>query len=157
MVKTDVNIRDSYKKYKELSDDPVDIKTYIKIANGYNKFLLAKVAEGYEVTLPGRMGTLSIVGTKKKVTYDENGNPNLAINWPATKRLRDRNPEAAEQKKAVYHTNEHSDGVRYKYLWSKKRIYVENKNLYALRLTRENKRMIPKMVSQGKEYYIKNK
>lgn len=156
MHKTEANIRKSYRKYKELSDDPVDIQIYIEIANRYNKYLLQKVLEGFEITLPERMGTLSIIGTKRKISFDENGNPNLPVNWPATTRLWKKDPEALAKRKKIYHTNEHSDGITYKYLWSKKRIFVNNKNLYCLRLTRDNKRAVTAMINQGKEYFIKS-
>jgi hypothetical protein len=156
MIKTDRNIRDSYKTYKKFTENPVDIKTYISLANNYNKFLAEHVAEGYEVVLPMRMGTLAIIGTKIKIKFDDNGNPALPVNWPATIRMWNKKPETKEQDKKIYFTNDHSDGIRYKYFWSKKRIFATQKNLYTLRMTRENKRRVPELVSQGKEYYVKS-
>lgn len=155
MIKTDRNIRDSYKLYVKTTDNPVDIKTYILIANNYNKFLMDKVHGGDEVVLPMRTGTISIVGTQQEIKFDEDGNPNLPVNWPATIKLWNKNPSAKEAKKKVYFTNDHTDGIRYKYFWSKKRIFVVNKNLYSLRMTRENKRAISEKVAEGKEYFIK--
>jgi hypothetical protein len=154
-MKTERNIRDSYALYKETSDNPVDIKTYIELANDYNKFLCHHVHEGFEVVLPMRMGTLSIVGTKPEIKFDEDGKPKLPTNWPATIKLWNKDPQAKEEGRKVYHTNDHSDGIRYKYFWSKKRMFVTQKNLYSLKMTRENKRKVPELVAEGKEYYVK--
>ncbi len=160
MTKTDSNIRISYKLYKQLhtKEDShliVDIKTYIDIANKYNKFLLDKVLDGEEVTLPAKMGTIYIRGSKQKIRFDENGLPLLAPDWTKTLAYWKNNPQAKEDKKLLYCTNEHTDGVRYKIIWSKKRIMVENKTLYSLRLTRTNKRNISATIKKGKEYLIK--
>ena len=150
------NIRDSYKHYRESSKNPVDIKTYITLCNEYNKFLIGKVLDGEEVTLPSRMGTLSIIGRKQKIQFDEEGNvKGLAPDWVKTKKLWDENPDAKKRKQLVYHTNEHSSNIRYKYLWSKSRVLVTNKTLYSLQITRTNKREVHKRILQGKEYLTK--
>jgi hypothetical protein len=147
------NIRDSYKLYKNSIENPVDIKTYIEIANGYNQHLMDKVLDGEKVTLPMRFGTLCIMGKKQKIRFDENGNvKGLAPDWVKTKQLWDKNSEAKERKQLVYHTNEHSSTIRYKFLWAKSRVLITNKTLYALRLTRTNKREVNKRVNEGKEY-----
>ena len=160
MTKTDSNIRSSYKLYKELRNQEnkisiVDIKTYIEIANNYNKFLFDKIIEGEEITLPAKMGTMYIIGSKQKVKFDENGLPLLPPDWTKTLVYWKNNPQAKIDKKVIYCTNEHTNGVRYKILWSKKRIMVENKTLYSLRLTRTNKRNISASIKKGKEYLIK--
>lgn len=150
------NVRDSYKLYKESTDNPVDSKTYIAYANEYNRFLVSKVLEGYEVTLPMKSGTLSIVGRKQKMKIGDDGKiKGLAPDWVSTKKLWDSNPEAKERKQLLYHTNEHTDNVIYKFLWSKKRMITENKILYALRMTRENKRSSNSLFKEGKQFKTK--
>lgn len=148
------NIRDSYKLYKEEAEYPViDIKSYINIAAEYNKFLMNKIFEGEIVTLPARLGTLGILGKKQKITYDENGNiKGLAPDWVKTKKLWDSNPEAKAKKQLMYHINEHSSYIRYKFFWSKNRVLVSNKTLYSLRISRDNKREINKRVVSGQEF-----
>lgn len=149
------SIRDSYITYKNISSSPTDKNTYNKICAFYNKFLIRKVLEGYEVTFPMRMGTLSIIGKKQKIKRDEDGNIiSLAPNWRKTVEYWKRNEKAKEQKKLIYCTNEHSNGVRYKYLWSKKNVAVPFKNLYSLRLVRDNKRAVYKAILEGKEFLI---
>lgn len=147
------NIRTSYKQYKKECDNTVDIKTYIDISTRYIKFLVDKIEEGYEVTLPSRLGTLKIVGTKQQIRFDKDGKvKGLSPNWPKTKELWNSNPEAKAKKQIVYNTNEHSSGIRYKYLWSKRRVIVTNKTLYSMKMTRENKRRIYRAIMAGKEY-----
>lgn len=147
------NIRDSYRYYKKTSKNPIDIKTYIEMCNEYNKFLINKVLDGEEITLPSRMGTLSIVGKKQKITYDENGNvKGLAPDWVKTKKLWETNSKAKEKKQLVYHTNEHSSNIRYRFFWSKSRVLVTNKTLYSLLITRTNKRSVHNRIMNGAEY-----
>lgn len=147
------NLRDSYKLYKETVENPVDIKTYLLLTAEYNKFLINKVLEGKEVTLPSRMGTLSILGKKHKIKIGENGEIlGLAPDWVETKKLWEKSPEAKEAKKLIYHTNSHTEGVRYKFLWAKKNVLVENKTLYSLRLTRTNKRAVHQKIIDGAQY-----
>lgn len=149
-------VRDSYKHYKETATQEVlDIKTYVLISNTFNAFLMDKVFEGYEITLPKRMGTLKIVGTKQKITFDENNQiKGLAPDFKATKEYWSKNPDAAKQKKFIYHMNEHTNNVRYRFHWSKKSIFVLNKTVYNLIFTRDNKRRLSKLIKEGKEYII---
>lgn len=155
MTRTDSNIRKSYKLYKSITKDPIDIKEYIYIANDYNKFLIQQLLTGDQITLPAKMGTLMIVGRKEKITFDENGNPNLAPDWVKTKALWERNLDAKLQKKLIYHTNEHTNGVIFSAVWGKDKVAIENKRLYSLQLARPNKRAIHKAIKQGMEFFIK--
>lgn len=155
MIKTEVNTRSSYKLYLSLTKFPQDVKVYILIANAYMKFLIDRVIDGDEITLPARLGSLSIIGNKRKLKFTEEGKPILPPNWAKTKKLWDNNPKAKEDKKVIYCTNEETDGIVYKYLWSKNRVPIENKTLYALRLTRDNKRAVNRALKRGKEYFTK--
>tara|TARA_R110000850_G_scaffold217078_4_gene342540 strand:+ start:85 stop:543 length:459 start_codon:yes stop_codon:yes gene_type:complete len=147
------NLRESYRLYKESVDNPIDIKIYLLLSADYNKFLIKKVLEGKEVTLPSRMGTLSILGKEQKIRFDEEGKiTGLAPDWVNTKKLWETNSIAKEKKQLVYHTNSHTDNVRYKFLWSKKNVLVENKTLYSLRLTRTNKRAVHQKILDGAQY-----
>ena len=151
------NVRSSYKQYKKTTtNEIVDSKTYIDYANEFNKFLVDKVIEGYEITLPVRLGTLSVIGKKQKVRVNEHGKIfGLAPDWVKTKELWDNNPKAKEEKKLLYHTNNHTDNTIYKFLWSKNRILITNKILYSLRMTRDNKRKVYSLINNGKKYVTK--
>ena len=155
MQKTDLNIRSSYKRYSKEVETPVEINPFISIANGYMEFLMQKVKEGEEVTMPARIGTLFIQGTKKNLKFNKDGVPLLPPNWGETKKLWDRNPDAKATKRIVYCLNEETNGVVYKVNWSKNRVPIENKIYYNLILTRDNKRAIHNKIKEGKEYLIK--
>lgn len=147
------SLKDSYKLYKENKENTIKLKDYLEITAGYNKFLMQKVLDGDTVTLPSKLGTLCIVGRKQKIRYDDKGDiVGLAPDWVKTKALWDSNPKAKENRQRVFHTNEHSSMIRYRFHWSKARVLVSNKTLYALRLTRENKREVNARVNKGKEY-----
>jgi hypothetical protein len=156
MQKTDLNIRSSYKRYSKEVETPVEITDFISIANGYMEFLMQKVKEGEEVTMPARVGTLFIQGTKKNLKFNKDGVPLLPPNWGETKKLWDRSPDAKATKRIVYCLNEETNGVVYKVNWSKNRVPIENKIYYNLILTRDNKRAIHNKIKQGKEYLIKS-
>jgi len=149
------NLRNSYEEYK-LTDEAVDLKTYLTITADYNKFLIEKVLEGHIVTLPSRLGTLCITGRRQNLKIDEEGNiTGLAPDWVKTKELWKRDPEAAAQKKRIFHLNRETDNYRYKFLWSKVKVIVENKTLYALRMTRANKRAVHNKIKNGVQYITK--
>lgn len=147
------NLRSSYIEYKKSCPKPVKLKDYLTLTSDYNKFLIEKVLEGKEVTLPSRMGTLAVVG---KTQNFKNGGVSLAPDWVKTKVLWEKSEKAKVEKKLVYHTNSHTDGVRYKFLWSKKNVLVENKTLFSLRMTRTNKRAVHQKILEGSQYFTKS-
>jgi hypothetical protein len=155
MLKGEVTIRGCYREYKTRVKNPVEYSLYSEISGLYNKFLIDKMIEGEEVTLPARMGFISIIGTKKKLTYSQSGLPVLPPNWAATKRLWDRDPAAKAERRMVYCLNEATSGVVYKVLWSKRKASVENKSYYNLIMMRVNKRKIHAAIKAGKEYITK--
>lgn len=150
MKTTEKNIRDSFhgKPIKHL-------KRNVEIANNFNRALIKKVQDGYEVALPAKLGILSIIGQKKTLKFKEDGTPILPPDWVKTKQLRENSPEAKAQRKIVYHTNEHTDGVVYKYNWSVARVLVPYKSLYNLQMTRKNKRAVWGLIMAGKEYFVR--
>lgn len=155
MLKQDYGIRETYKDYKKEKSNPVSLQTYCKIVNLFMLFIFKKVFEGYEVTLPCRMGSILVRGTKVKNVINEEGKINLAPNWKKTKELRDRDPKAAEQRKIVYCMNEHTGGVIYQLHWKKFNVPIINKHIISFRATRKNKRHLHYLITkENKEYLI---
>lgn len=150
------NIRNSYKDYKKKSDNPVDINTYITLTTGFIRYLMNLIFEGNEVVFPARLGTFSIVGRKQKLKIEDGKIKGLSPNWVKTKELWKSSEDARLRKQLVYNTNDHSDNLRFKFMWSKKRSVVENKTLYTLIMTRANKRELSKRLKEGAEYYSQN-
>ena len=150
------NTRDSYVVYKNMSDNPINISEYVQIINQFMKFLILKLLSTGEIILPERLGRLSIFGKKVNVRIENGEIKGLAPDWVKTKQLWDSDEEAKNNKQLVYHFNEETNGIRYKFFWSKNRVLVSNKTLYNLRMTRSNKRELSKLVREGKEYLIKD-
>lgn len=155
MAKKYLNLSDSYKLYLKEGNN-VNKKTYITIVNGYMKFLMRKLFLKGEVLLPERLGSLQIIGKKIKVRIEEGKIKGLAPDWANTNKLWEEDAKAKKEKQLVYHFNEETDGIRYRFFWSKRNALVFNKTLYYLRLTRTNKRILASLIKEGKEYIIKN-
>ena len=154
--KNHYNINDSYVVYKNISANPINISEYVQIINQFMKFLILKLLSTGEIILPERLGRLSIYGKKVKVKVEDGQIKGLAPDWVKTKELWESDKEAKNKKQLVYHFNEETNGIRYKFAWSKNRVLVSNKTLYNLRMTRSNKRELSKLVREGKEYLIKD-
>ena len=150
------NTRDSYIVYKNMSVNPINISQYVQIINHFMKFLSSKLLSTGEIILPDRLGRLSIFGKKVNVRIEDGEIKGLAPDWVKTRQLWDSDEEAKNNKQLVYHFNEETNGIRYKFAWSKNRVLVSNKTLYNLRMTRSNKRELSKLVREGKEYLIKD-
>ena len=148
------NSRDSYIVYKNLSDNPINISQYVQIVNQFMKFLINRLFEKGQISLPEKLGNLQIVGKKVKVKIEDGQIKGLAPDWVKTKELWENDPEAKQNKQLVYHFNEQTNGVRYRFFWSKNRVLVSNKTLYNLKMTRANKRELSKLIREGKEYLI---
>ena len=155
-MKNFYNTRDSYVVYKNMSVNPINISQYVQIINQFMKFLILKLLSTGEIILPERLGRLSIFGKKVNVRIEDGEIKGLAPDWVKTKQLWDSDEVAKSNKQLVYHFNEETNGIRYKFSWSKNRVLVSNKTLYNLRMTRSNKRELSKLVREGKEYLIKD-
>ncbi len=151
------NAGESYKEvYLKESTNPINKSLFVKIIYMFMKYIVSKALEGHEVKLPQGMGKLYVKGTPQKMRYDEQGKiKGLAPDWVSTKKFWDSNPEAKKQKKLLYHLNHHTDGVIYRYNWSKNRVIVDNKGLYSLKMSRANKRAVSNLIKNGKEYLIR--
>lgn len=163
MLKT-VCIRDSYTFYRKFYKESIPdcdykegLPIYIDIINGLMKFLMRKVFEGFDVRLGAKLGVLMIRGKKVKPIIDKNGDiKGIAPNWGATKKLQARDPVAKENKTIVYCFNEHSNGIKYNFKWSKEDVIIENKTLYNMSFSRWNRRELSRLViEENKEYLIK--
>lgn len=155
-----VNLRDSYKYYKNTTSTPIDVKVYLYIVAGFIKFLVKKVFEGYDVQLSGgrSLGTIAIRGKRTNIRVDEITGEIIgaATDWKATNKLWATDSIAKEQDKRIYHLNEHTNGIRYSFKWFMQGMNVANKNLYFLRFCKPNKRKGAAIFRTGKEYLVTN-
>lgn len=151
------NILDSYKNYRKAGgSSTVTRLEYCKVVNDFNKHIIDLIFDNNEVKLPEKMGTISVKGKKIITEFDEELGriSNQAPDYGETKKLWARCPECKERKQMVYHLNEHTNGVRYRFFWSRERMIVENKLFYTMVFTRTNKRNLSHLIKGGTEFYI---
>jgi len=97
-----------------------------------------KLVEGEKFDLPFRLGTLE-VASKKQIYEMEDGKLNtkpLIVDFPSTYEYWKKSPKAAESKKLLYYTNEHTDNYRYKFFWCKKGIKKPEVKYYSFKPSR---------------------
>jgi len=155
-----VNIRDSYKWYKENAQHPkVHISIYMKIATGFMKFLAKKIVAGFQVQLGNAhsLGVFAVVGKKVRVKIDEETGKvrGLMVNWKATNELWASNPEL-RRKEYVYYTNDHTNGVKYNLVWWKTNMNIGNKHLYSFTFCKPLRKELSASINEGKEYLVYN-
>lgn len=158
MVKV-INMRDSYKYYKSKSENPLDIKTYMHIITGFLLFLANKIIDGFQVQMAGgnSLGTFAVVGKKIKPYTDAKGNlRGIAPDWATTKKMWAENPEAKKNKQLAYYFNEHSNGIKYNFVWWKTDMKIANKYLYSFTFCKPAKRALSERIKEGKEYLVHN-
>lgn len=147
----------SYKIYTKSSLNPVDITTYRQIIGLYIKYIIGKLSDGNIVRLPEGLGELAFVGKKIKPETDEKGNiKRLTINWKETKEYWEADSEAKQNKRLIYHFNEHTCGIRYRFIWYKKGSIIKNKNFYIFVPARALKRMFAKLIINEQKEFIVN-
>lgn len=150
-----VGIRDAYTFYRKLNKHGVLLPEFLDIVTGYAKYIMDRLLDGDTVQLPERLGTLEFSGIKVKPRLDEDGNiKGLSPDWKKTNELWNRCPECKEKKEFVYFFNEHSQGIRYKLRWSKKRVFVSNKEFYTFKLSFTNRKRFKDSILNGSEYLV---
>jgi len=154
MEKNFYNLRDIYKFYRENSNKPVNKQTYLKLTALFSKFLIKKLYEKGKLILPARLGLVSIIGRKTTTRFVDGKIRGPIPNWKETRKLWEEDPEAKKNKQLIFLLNEETDGIKYKYVWSRKNVLVFNKDLYNIVFTRKNKRDLAKLIKSGKEYII---
>lgn len=146
----------------------VTIAIYLKIIYGYFKFLIKKLFEGHDIRLPVRLGIIAIRGRKVIPTFDWKGDiKGVAPSWSKTKiswteKAKELGLSLAEyiekipkkERNLVYCFNEHSEFIKYRIVWFRNKAIVNNKTFYGLTFNRVNRRMLWKLINEGKEYYV---
>jgi phage FluMu protein Com len=152
------NLTDSYTLFKErFKDTTISKSDYVKIAGAFLKYIMKRVIYNSDtVHLPFKTGVIEVIGLRSKITIGENGEiKGLSPNWKKTKELYEKCPECKEKRQIVYNTNEHTDGIRYKFNWGLRNMVMKNKLYYVLKMTRENKRNLYRAILNGQEYEVR--
>ena len=107
---------------------------------------------GFKANLPYGFGPIAV--NKKRLKkfkefIDKDGNQrkvvNLRVNWAKTRELG----------KKVYHTNEHSDGYNFKWMWFPKEAKIALSDLYVFKPGRYASRTINKYVRKAGNFQEK--
>lgn len=154
-MKKSIGTREAYKLYHKEALNPAPVDVYLAISQGFAKFIMELLIKGETVKLPERLGVLSYIGTKTKPRIENGEIKGLAKDWKSTVELWKRDPKAKEEKKYIYFFNERTNGIRYKMIWSKKHVFIPNKDFYTFVLSRINKRRFWTELLNGTEYYVK--
>lgn len=125
-------------------------KEYTAILKDINKSVAETiVTENFEFKIPCGLGYLSMRQKKIELKLKDNGElstKNLSINYKDTKDLWSRDPEAKKNKILIFHDNEHTNGNRMSYWWSKKKCKTFGLNTYFFVPCRNMKRMPAKFL-----------
>ena len=150
-----VNTATSYRIYKKEVENPRPVSVYTEIVYGFFKYMVSLILDGHEIKLPQNCGTMYVKGKVIKPKLDAFGNiTGASPDWVKTKQLRESNPQAAADRKIVYHLNDHTNGIRYAIKWTKKNIIAENKSFYSFRAVRAVKRTLSDLIKNNKEYIV---
>ena len=138
-------IKDFYKYYLSYAKDgkvyQIDYTTYRKIITDYFMFIRDEILEkSREFKMPCRLGKVFIFKRKPKSWSKES----LCVDFKTTKEIG----------KVVYHTNEHSDGYKYRFYWKKSDAPLPFKSRYQLIATRHNKRRLAQIVKNREVDYV---
>lgn len=144
----------SFKNYKD-NQGKLSKVEYLNLMNGFAEFLMDCILEGETVYIPEKLGAIQIVGRKLQTKVTDNGIEGLTVNWGATKKLWRECESCKEKEQKVYHFNEHSDGLRYRFFWSRTAMILANKVYYTYLPNRKSKhKLFKKIVEEQKEYLI---
>lgn len=147
---------DRFLKENKLTERDLPYTKYCKNLDVCNwMFVEYALRTGFKVQLPFGFGSIAV--NKKmlkrfKEFKDKEGNQkkvvNLRVNWAKTKELG----------KKVYHTNEHSDGYNFRWIWFAGESKIHLSDLYVFKPGRYASRSIAKYVKrpgeQFKELYL---
>lgn len=143
----------AYVEYKK--QGKLDLQTFISLNNAFAKFMMNLILEGEILQLPSKLGIFQVIGKKIKISVNDDGSINGAtVNWGETNKLWETCEKCKNKNQLVYHFNEHSEGIRYRFVWSRNNMHMMNKNCYTFVPARRNKKLLYEKVIEGKEYQL---
>lgn len=144
-MKDSYTIPDFYESYKRHVSEAVvflvDYKTFRNVVIDYFNHIMDVVLEkSSDFRLPARMGTVSVIKRKPKSIQRRGHNVDFKL--------------TNELGKTILHLNEHTNGYRFRFLWDKREVIIQNKVLYEMIMTRDNKRKLAYNIKVRKKDYI---
>lgn len=150
-IRNSLGVYDGYKYYRKIK--PKDKKyiltesLYFAIIRQVNTILADNIANGIEVKLPCRMGTIEIRKYEKSIKLDDEGNikTNLPIDWDNTLKLWYEDEEAYKNKTLL----RLDEQEMYKILYNKENANFNNRAFYDITFNRELKHKLKHNIKKG--------
>ncbi len=118
----------------------------------HDEIMSMVILNNFEFNLPVRMGTLRIGKKKLPIRLTDNGElikGPLQVDWKATNDLWNISEDAKKDKVRVFYTNEHTNGYKHRFRWSKMKMRLENMYYYSFIPSRTNKRLLAKYLKDS--------
>lgn len=145
-----VNIFKTYKKAKGAIKNQRLFSQIVR--EFYDEVVNEMLVSNFEFKLTHKMGTILIRKHKKKLCLNKDGKLNLKklrIDWLSTKKLWMENPIYRQEKRLIYHMNEHTEGYHFRFYWDKSLTRTKNISVYKFIPTRHNKALLIESINQG--------
>ena len=154
-IKSHINTPEQYKYYLDNNCEDkeslfyVSKKQYVDFLKAFfDEVIEAMVYHNKEIKLPFKMGMICIRRYEQKVKMvDGKIINNLPVNWNATLKLWESDPEAKEKKQLVRHRNKNR--LLYKFVYYRSKAGYKNKNYYWFKPTRTNKQKLKTAINKG--------
>ncbi len=143
-IKSHFGMSDYYKYYKNNTDNPVSLSVYSKVISIYNNSLIDKVLnDNLEYLIPHIGVKLSIRKDKREPKIkDGKLYINKPVDWQATNKLWDEDPEAKKNKIRVRYLNTHTSGYVFRIHCSKFLSRLKNKHFFKFKPSRKFQRSL---------------
>lgn len=150
-VQVDYTSKDVFKFYKDKYSGKISNKKFRKILQEYNQEILRMIVfDGLDYSMGYRLGSIRIKKFDNSLKLNEDGEiaNKLRPNWDKTLKkwselYPDKTPEEIKEipdKPVVYHLNEHTDGVVFRWFWDKVTSNIKNQSAYKFEPVRAIKR-----------------
>lgn len=159
IIPNECSFKDMYETYKFFCEahKPIEIKVYMEVLTDFMKYIIQLVFLGHRVELPYRCGALCIMGYKPSIENIVEKKKHLNVDWGATNRLAPRPPRGIRletPRVLICHTNEHSNGVIYKFFWKKNFSKIKNAVIYKFKLAKANRHALSETIKMGMDYML---
>jgi len=141
-------MKDFYAAYKDGIDNnelyDISFNEFVKINKEFYQDIMDHILlKNGSMFFPYGLGDLFVYKSKLKLSSIDHKH----LDWKKTN----------ETGKRVYHLNEHTNGYKYAFNWTKSRSRVKNMNLYRCQLTRGNKRRLAKLIKEDRLDYFEKR
>jgi thiol-disulfide isomerase/thioredoxin len=152
-------LRELYKEYKSMSDNPVEYKVYAELLKEYNdRIIKAIIYDNLEYKMPYRLGYLRLQKLKK-IPFFKDGKlikKHISPDWKRTKEfwekeypgLTTEELDLIPDKKVLIHHNDHTDGYSARWYWDKRFSNVKNQSCYIFKATRTAKETLAAFIKK---------